>query len=800
MKFIATILFLILIISNLQAQHGAVEGLIIDEQNHTLVGATIVLNKGKYSTASNEEGKFEMNKLQSGNYLLEVFFVGYETYKRQIMVNNNRQNLTITLKTTQICLDEFAVIGNQIEKMKRENSLSIEVVNQRYLQQHIGGSLMESLERLPGVSTIEIGSGQSKPVIRGLSFNRVVVVENGIKHEGQQWGADHGLEIDQYAAEQIEVIKGPVSLSYGSDAIGGIIDISSSPVPQKDGIGGKIDFNAKSNNKALSSSLNLYGRRKDLFIDSRFTWIDYADIRVPVDSVTIYSYQIPLHNKQLRNTAGQEYAFHFNTGIMKSKFSSIFYSSLIKSQSGFFANAHGVEPRMVDAPLQDASDRDLQMPYQESQHLKIINRSLFDWGKHRTKVDIGFQNNDRHEWSQYVDHGYMPPIYPTNLAIPSTLELRFNKNIGSINVKEHFHWGSHVFNLGINSELQDNKVGGWGFLIPAFRQFNAGIFAYDKIKINEKLLLHAGLRYDYGQIWIQEQYDWFSSTKIIDQDTISEPLKRSSALNRHFENYSWGLGLNYNYKNFSLKTNIGKSFRMPIAMELAVNGVNYHHFSYEKGDSSLSAESSYQLDLSLEWNLSKWVVQISPFVNYFPNYIYLNPTSDFDFYYGAGNQIYQYTQSSVFRYGGEFHAHYLFGKSLKLGIIAEYIYSIQLTGEKKGFTLPFSPQPSVLLNGTYSPKKIKKLIEPYFSVDLQYNASQKNIVPPEKATPASMLVNLAVGSRIIWKQQEIQISLQIKNLANTPYLNHTSYYRQIDLVEAGRNFILALSVPFNLTK
>jgi iron complex outermembrane receptor protein len=147
------------------------------------------------------------------------------------------------------------------KREKREESLNIEVVNDDYLRQNLGGSLMKSLERLPGVSTIDIGAGQSKPVIRGLGFNRVVVVENNIKHESQQWGADHGLEIDQFAAENIEVIKGPASLRYGSDAIGGIIHIKHNEVPQQNTIQGKVDIIGKSNNDLLGTSVFLMGRK-----------------------------------------------------------------------------------------------------------------------------------------------------------------------------------------------------------------------------------------------------------------------------------------------------------------------------------------------------------------------------------------------------------------------------------------------------------------------------------------------------------------------------------------------------------
>ena len=150
---------------------------------------------------------------------------------------------------------------------------------------------------------------------------------------------------------------------------------------------------------------------------------------------------------------------------------------------------------------------------------------------------------------------------------------------------------------------------------------------YDKFKMNEQMLFHAGVRYDLGIISIEEEYDWFESVHIAGTDTNYSKLERAKAIDKTFNNVAFAIGLNYDLEHLSLKANIGKSYRMPIAKELSSNGVNYHHFSYEKGNSSLSAEIAYQLDISAEWHYSKWAFQISPFVNYFPNYIYLLESS-----------------------------------------------------------------------------------------------------------------------------------------------------------------------------
>ncbi|RZJ52166.1 MAG: TonB-dependent receptor [Flavobacterium sp.] len=692
-------------------------------------------------------------------------------------------------------LEEVLVKESYTEKRKKEESLNLEIVNSSFIQRNLGGSLMQSLQRLPGIKTISIGSGGSKPLIRGLGFNQVVVVENGLKHEGQQWGADHGLEIDQYAVNRVEIIKGPSSFIYGSDAIGGAINIKPLLPPAKNTFGGNVDITGKSNNKQIGSSFNLFGRNDKWFFDTRITTMDYGDYRVPADTVHVYNYAVPLYKNSLRNTAGKELDLHLNTGFTGENLKSVFYISNVHTKSGFFANAHGLEPRNVDTELHDKSSRDILMPYQEVNHFKISNTSSFKCQKHAIETQLGFQKNFRREWSQYVNHGYMPPIYPDEMHAPQNLERQYEKEVFSFSAKDEFNLGQHQLALGGNTIYQENKINGWSFLIPAFKQFQAGIFLFDKVVLNDKWLINGAVRLDHGSIKMKSYYDWFQSETIDVQGTSLEYLQRSQDMEKTYDSFTWSAGVNYNSGNLSLKANIGTSYRMPIAKELAANGVNYHYFRFEKGNPDLDAERSYQLDLGMEWQSSSWSVQLTPFVNYFPNYIYLNPTPAHDTYYGAGNQVFEYEQSKVFRYGAELQTRIRFSETWSGEILAEYLYSEQQSGNKKGYTLPFSPPPSVLFGLSYNPK-IKFLREPYFSLDYRITAEQNYIVPPEKKTDESHVFNLAFGTRIQTGKQDINLSFQVQNLFNTRYLNHTSFYRLVELPEAGRNIIVSVKIPF----
>lgn len=777
--------------------NNTLSGTVVDENNEPLIGTVIQLQSGNKDAITNSKGQYIVTDLNKGVYIVKYSFVGFTPLSDTILVNGQTTH-NVQLQAAAQNLQEVVIEDNYAEERKKEETLNIEVVNDDYLKKNMGGSLMQSLERLPGVSTIEIGSGQSKPVIRGLSFNRVVVIENGIKHEAQQWGSDHGLEIDQYAVDNIEIIKGPASLMYGSDAIGGVVDMNDRKIPIKNTFGGTVDLTGKTNNDFLGTSINLYGRKKGFFAEFRATILDYGDYKVPTDSVDIYSYRAGLYKHHLRNTAGKEQDLHFSFGIIQPKYQSRFYISNIHSKSGFFANAHGLEPRSVDTDLHDKSSRDINDPYQTVNHFKITNATHIECRNGELELKLGYQHNFRQEWSQYVSHGYMPANFPDSIDdFDPDLEREFDKQVYTGNLKYTQQINSQTKIIGgINSEYQGNKINGRGFILPSFHQLNVGAYVIGKYTISDKQNLQAGIRYDYGQIKTEEYYDWFTSPVITDNDTTYEYLQRAENLNLHFSNISWSLGYNYYGEKWLYKVNIGKSFRMPIAKELGANGVNYHHFSYEVGDPDLSPEISYQLDAGIEYKDNDFAIGATPFLNYFSNYIYLNPTSKHDRLYGNGNQVYEYTQSQVLRFGGEVHAHYQLLRSLRLGILGEYVYSEQQSGEKKGYTLPFSPPASAILNATYRKQQLWIMQNIYCSVDYRLTAEQNNIVPPEVKTDGYQVINIGMGGNINVNNQSINISFQINNLLDTKYFNHTSFYRLINVPEAGRNFILNVTIPF----
>lgn len=778
------------------AQGAGVAGQVTDSIGNPVVGAHVALGgadvraSGHRTATTDSSGIFSFSGVPTGDYRLAVRKDGYTDWETTVSVGRNAVNLAVVLKGGVRVLDEVLVIDNHVERRKQEESLNVEVVSKDFVYRNLGGSLMESLERLPGVQTIGIGSGQSKPLIRGLGFNRVVVVDRGVKHEGQQWGSDHGLELDQFAVGEVELIKGAASFVYGSDAIGGAVDVKPEPVPAPHTRSVSVDLVGRSNNLGYGGSVRAGGRSDRWFVDARSTYRRYGDYRVPTDTVYVYDYAVALPHRRLRNTAGRETDLHFTAGYLGSRFNSILYLSNTFHKTGFFANAHGLEPRRVDAELHDRSARDILFPSQQVNHFKAISRNAIHVGAHHIEAELGFQRNFRQEHSPYVAHGYMPPIFPDTLGIPASLEREFDKQVYSLNVKDYIEMGRHQLTFGLNGELQHNRIGGWTFLVPAFDQSTVGAFAYDRYRLTDRLLLHGAVRFDHGNLRMHGYRDWFPSDVPGGGQAY---LVRAAELHRRFNSLVWSVGINYEpLESLLLKANVGKSFRMPIAKELSADGVNYHYFSYERGNPSLSAEQSYQADVSAEWRAGGWEIQISPFYNYFPNYIYLNPTASFDHFYGAGNQVFEYQESRVLRYGGEVHVSRRVGRSLTAEVLGEYLYSRQLSGDKIGFSLPFSPPPSLVMGLSWAPDRKGS---PYVSVDYRLAAAQNRIVPPEKKTDGYGVMALRAGVEATVGGMPIQVNMQVQNLLDTRYMEHTSFYRLIELPEMGRNVIFSLRIP-----
>lgn len=741
--------------------------------------ASVSIKEKNITTQTDECGYFSIKTTSSPTLSIAIDALGYEseTWKLKASQNINKK---FTLHSN-ITLHELVVSGNGKRDVQMKSAQSIIQIDKTFIEQNFSGSLMQSLEKIPGVKAMSIGSGQSKPTIRGLGFNRMVVAENGIKHEGQQWGEDHGLEIDQFASDDIEIVKGPGSLLYGSEAIGGVISLRNKYVASKP-FEGRVNLFARSNNESLGFSTQLAGKKDKFQYRANITIVDYADYKVPTDSIQYYSYYIKLKNRRLRNTAGKEQNLALTSSYTTDSFRTQFTASNVYAKGGFFANAHGLEVRLSEIDY-DKSSRDIDMPYHSVNHFKLINNTIWHVNNLHIEGNFAYQNNLRKEFAEAVSHGYMP-------IPPHTLEREFDKDTftAQLNVKTLIA-DKHSLNIGISGEHQNNKRDGWGFIVPDFRTTSFGVYIFDRYHISDNLIVSAGARVDRIETRIDSYQDWYK-TPISTTDSIYK--QRAANLSRSFNSFTWSLGINYNKNQWNLKANIGKSFRAPIPKELGSDGINYHIFRYEKGDATLSPEESYQFDTEANWKNDFFEIQVAPFVNYFPNYIYLNPTAN----YNEGLQIYHYTQSKVLRYGAEAEARYRPSEKFEVSVTAEYLYSEQLSGDKKGYTLPFSPPWTVTPEIKFMPKTQWAGKDGFIALSYKIVGNQDEIVPPEKPTKGYQSLNLSAGRAFSMKGYSMRVNLQGQNLLNKKYYDHTSYYRLIDVPEPGRNFSIMLGIEF----
>ena len=682
---------------------------------------------------------------------------------------------------SSIVMQDLTVLGNRQKDIQMRSSVNTISIGKEFLQNNFSGSLMQSLRGIPGVKAMSIGSGQSKPTIRGLGFNRMVVTEDGIKHEGQQWGDDHGLEIDQFAIDHIDVVKGPAALLYGSDAIGGVINLYSNYIPTKK-FQGAVSLFGRSNNASVGLSARLQGITGGFYWKANATLIDYADYRVPTNSIQYFSYDIPLKDKLLRNTAGLERDGSVTLGYTGINFHTELKLSDAYTKSGFFANAHGLEVRLSSIDY-DKSRRDIDLPYQSVNHFKVMSHTVYQEGLLALELNLAYQNNHRKELTEPSAHGYMP-------TPPNSLEREFKKDTYTANLMTRYDLNErHSLSAGVNGEYQHNRRAGWGFIIPDFETTSFGAYAFDRYTIKKDLIVNAGVRYDHVRTNIHSYTDWFK-TPVSATDTIYK--ERSQDLCRSFNSLTWSAGINYATAGWILKANIGKSFRVPIPKELGTDGVNYHIFRYEKGNPNLNPEESYQLDAGIHWGNDRLTIQFDPYLNYFPNYIYMNPTPN----YYEGLQWYYYTQSRVIRCGFELQADWKILPSLSAEFKGEYLYAEQLSGEKKGYTLPFSTPWSADATLRYAFCRKNVGNEGFVAMNMHVTGRQNNIVPPEKPTPGYYTLNLTAGKDFAFGERTLRLSLNAENLLNRKYYDHTSFYRLIDVPEPGRNVALMATFEF----
>ncbi|UII26780.1 TonB-dependent receptor [Fulvivirga maritima] len=656
-------------------------------------------------------------------------------------------------------------------------TLTSDQVDRQFLMKNQGNTLMNTIEKLPGVSSINTGTGISKPVIRGMSFNRVIVNEYGIKQEGQQWGVDHGLELDQFGVEELEVIKGPSSVIYGSDGVGGVINIKKPTISPHDTLRGDIMVNYKSNNSLIGSSASVETVKNGLWLKGRVTWQDFADYQVPANEFLYNSYTLPIIDQKLKNTAGNELDYSVHTGIKRKWGYTTMYLSRYGQKVGFFSGAFGM-PRSYQLQ-DDGNNRDIQLPYQNIDHWKLISNTVIFNNKSTWMIDIGYQHNLREEHSYPHSHGQGP-------TPQGTLALQLSLKTYSYNLRWNYdileNW--HLF-VGSNGQVKTNTIDGFESLIPEYEVKQTGIYVLQDLRIAKKLYWQLGARWDLARQEAQE-----TRLPIYNDDaSITDYSIRNTHISKSYSipTLSSGVGFQASPKN-SFKYNVGTAFRFPSVPELASNGVHHGTFRHEVGDSELDVEKGVLQDISWHNHQKRIDLTLAVFYYNFSNYIYLRPSSNFSTLPEAG-QVYEYSQGRVNITGGELSATSLVFNNLTWMLTMEYVWNKNLD---LNYPLPFTPPFHILSDWEYQFNVRSERAKPWIRLSAETFSDQNRVDQNEKRTPGHYLVHMALGVEFQLFNQLFECQLHVKNLTNKYYLNNMSRYRILNLPEQGRNIQVSI--------
>jgi iron complex outermembrane recepter protein len=765
-------------------------GKVMDENGLPLYGSHV--HSIYFNTTTDESGIFEIKHLPKAEIRIYISNLGYSSVDTIIDIHQDKF-VTFQLMTETSALDEVVIQ----QHLNQRHKVSNQIVSEEYIQDQFAGSLAITLERLPGINATEIGAGASKPIIRGLGFNRVVVAENSIKHEGQQWGADHGLEIDAFAAEEIEVIKSGGMIEYGSDAIGGIINIRNDLIPNKNSFSGKYTVMGRSVNQTLLNSIHVQGRKDRLFYKFKATISDYGDYNVPTDNIVYLTVNMPVYNNRLKNTAGNEQNFFGQVGYVADNFHSIFTASNTYTKAGFFPGSHGIPS--ISRVEDDGDRRNIDYPYQSVNHFKLTSTNRWLFERSDITFSSNFQNNRRREFSEFHTHfgSQAPPLENPDV------ELDFNLNTFDNQLKySQFLSSKSKFNLGVQHQYQENKIDGYNFLLPAYTRKTLAAFASYEHQATEKLILDFGMRFDFAAIKTESFYDLNLYEFLISMGQTEERAQfyalRSSEIDRDFQNVNALSSLIYTpSQNWEYTLSVGTNFRVPNAIELASNGIHHGSFRHEQGDPSLSPERGIVADATMGYRNETFSVGLSPFLFYFQNYIFLMPSGTFS-PLPHGGQVYRYTESEAFITGVEIQLDKTWFERLNSLFIFEYLYSRQITGSNsRNYPLPFSPPVNGFLELGYQFGTIgKRLQETTLSLNSKFALEQNRTAQNERVTPGYAIYGFGLKTNFVVNSFKAEVSLQGTNLFNTRYFNHTNFYRALEIPEMGRNFQLMIKIPF----
>lgn len=759
-----------------------------------LPGASVYFTDDKIGAIADETGKYVLANIPAGHHVVEISHAGYGTLVEHLELNGNTER-NFSLSSIVVENQGVIITGVTGATSNRKMPVPVSVVRKNNLLQTPSTNIIDALTRVPGVSQLSTGPAISKPFIRGLGYNRVVIVNEGVRQEGQQWGDEHGTEIDEMSVAKVEVLKGPASLMYGSDALAGVVNIITN-IPVAEGtVKANILSNYQSNNGLAALNGNIAGNKNG------FNWNAYGTFKSAGDYKNKYDGRVLNSRFNERNFGG--YA-----GINKSwGYSHLVFSSFnqrIGLVEGDRDDATGKFILYAGTPLEriattgDLDSWEMFIPYQRIQHSKIVSDNNFVIKKSRIKLNLAYQQNQRKEFGNAED--------------PDEQELFFDLKTVNYNLQwqlpEFKEWHTTI---GVNGMSQQNLNKGEEVLIPEYQLFDAGFFVYAQ-RFLKNGTISGGVRFDNRSL----DAEGFSDGS----DIKFTPLKKS------FSNFSGSIGVSYEpAKNVTVKANIARGFRAPTLAELSSNGAHEGTNRYEYGEANLSSETSLQFDGGIELNSDHISFSLSAFYNRMNDFIFYRKLGSA----GGGDSLvtvdgedipaFKFAQSDAKLSGLEFsfdiHPHPLDWLHFENSIsFVRGRFDEKLDNDRDGSdNLPLIPAPRFNSELRADFKKAgKHIANLYARFEVAGTFRQKHFFSgydTETATDGYVLLNTGVGGDVVNKNKTLfSLYFGVTNLADVAYQNHLSRLKyaaqnlatgRTGVFNAGRNFSVKLNIPFSFS-
>jgi iron complex outermembrane receptor protein len=686
-----------------------------------------------------------MKKLYTIN-LMAIMLLAFQLTFSQV------DDQTVELEEVVLSLPFNQTLGKSVIKVDKINFNDLNPILQQYIS--------KSISKLPGVSILSTGPGVSKPSIRGLSYDRVVVYSQGVRLENQQWGDEHGIGVSTSGINSIEVIKGPSYVLYGSDAMGGVLYVE----PERYSSDFSVDYMGlyNSNYNGITNNLGLKGS------SGKFSYIARANM---VDN---QSFSTP--DGEVENTWFKENDVQAGLKYETEKFSSDLRLTMNFSELGLPHMEEGHDDHDDhDEEGHDDHDEeghddheDHEDHYQELSHTTLTWVNTFDLGNdHQLNVTLGRQLNDRkefggheeeeghddHDEEGHDDHD----DHEGHEEGEAELDMQLSTN--TLDVSLVMPQSDNLnLTIGTNFLSQENKNFGHEELIPDAEKKDFGLYALGQITMENGAAL-LGVRYD--------------------NRSISSDMGSAD-----FSNFNGSVGIKRDFENSTLRFNIGSGYRAPNLIELFADGVHHGTFRYERGNLNLVAEKSFQTDISFDINNDDSSVSFDLFYNDISDYIYISPSSDRE----DGFAVYDYMQQDSELYGGEIS----FAKKtgfdwLSYNTSLEYIFAESADGEALPFISPltFNQVFNIDISSNYS-----------FEIDFLAKAKQGRVSMFEEETDGYSVLNLSGNWMTSFLDNDLNIFWSISNVFDKEYYDHLSRFKTAGIEEMGRNISVGLKYNF----